>query len=78
MSADNEWWFNLRTQQVEQGLGDPNSERLGPYATEDEAAGVLERMRARNAAWDAQDSQDSQDSQNEGDSGDDDTLEADE
>ena len=47
-----EWWFNLRTQKVEQGQGDPNSERLGPYATRDEAKGVLERMRRRNEAFD--------------------------
>jgi hypothetical protein len=50
-----DWWFNLRTQQVEQGQGDPNAERLGPYATEAEAAGVLERMRARNEAFDRED-----------------------
>ena len=50
-----EWWFNLRTQQVEQGQGDPNSERLGPYATRVEAEGVLERMRRRTEAFDAQD-----------------------
>jgi hypothetical protein len=50
-----QWWFNLRTQQVEEGLGDPNSERLGPYPTREEAAGVLERMRKRNAAFDAED-----------------------
>jgi hypothetical protein len=50
-----EWWFNLRTQRVEQGQGDPNAERLGPYETRDEAEGVLERMRRRNEAFDAED-----------------------
>ncbi|MFN8169654.1 MAG: SPOR domain-containing protein [Candidatus Nanopelagicales bacterium] len=50
-----EWWFNLRTQQVEEGQGDPNSERLGPYASREEAQGVLERMRTRNAEFDAED-----------------------
>jgi len=50
-----EWWFNLRTQQVEQGQGDPNSERLGPYVTREEAQGVLDRMHARNAAFDQDD-----------------------
>jgi len=50
-----EWWFNLRTQQVEQGEGDPNSERLGPYSTREEAEGVLERMHVRNEAFDAAD-----------------------
>ncbi len=61
VSADDQWWFNLRTQKVEQGLGDPNSERLGPYASEEEAAGVLERMRARNEEWDSEESQTSSD-----------------
>jgi hypothetical protein len=53
--SENDWWFNLRTQVVEQGGGDPNSERLGPYATRAEAEGVLDRMRARNESFDAQD-----------------------
>ena len=50
-----EWWFNLRTQQVEQGQGDPNSERLGPYQTREEAQGVLDRMHARTEAFDKDD-----------------------
>ena len=50
-----DWWFNLRTQQVEQGQGDPNSERLGPYATQEDAEGALGRMHARNDAFDSQD-----------------------
>jgi hypothetical protein len=51
--TDGDWWFNLRTQLVEQGHGDPNSERLGPYLTEQEARGVLARMRRRNDELDA-------------------------
>ena len=50
-----DWWFNLRTQQVEQGQGDPNSERLGPYVTQEDAEGALGRMHARNDAFDSQD-----------------------
>ena len=53
--SDGDWWFNLRTQQVEQGLGDHNSERLGPYATREEAQTVLDRMRARNEQFDKED-----------------------
>ena len=56
MLPEDEWWFNLRTQKVERGLGDPNSERFGPYATEEEARGVLERMHRRNEEWDQNDS----------------------
>ncbi len=55
MSEQQQWWYNLRTQRVEQGLGDPNAERLGPYATREEAAGVIDRMRERNERFDAED-----------------------
>jgi hypothetical protein len=50
-----QWWFNLKTQRVEEGLGDPNSERLGPYDSREEAEGVLERMRVRNEQFDSED-----------------------
>ena len=50
-----QWWFNLKTQTVEKGDGDPNSERLGPYDTQAEAQGVLDRMKTRNDAFDAAD-----------------------
>ena len=53
--TDGDWWFNLRTQQVEQGQGDPNGERLGPYATREEAEGALGRMHERTEAFDKQD-----------------------
>jgi hypothetical protein len=53
--GEGDWWFNLRTQEVEQGLGDPNAERLGPYATRDEAAGALGRMHARTEQFDRED-----------------------
>jgi hypothetical protein len=50
-----QWWFNLKTQTVEEGDGDPNSERLGPYPSRAEAEGVLDRMKSRNEAFDAAD-----------------------
>lgn len=52
LEGDAHWWFNLRTQTVEQGPGDPNSERMGPYATELEAKTALDRARERTEAWD--------------------------
>jgi hypothetical protein len=51
--ADQQWWFNLSTQSVEQGAGSGNHDRMGPYATREEAAGALERARSRNEAFDA-------------------------
>ena len=55
LEGDNLWWFNLRTKQVEQGPGDPNSERMGPYLTREEAETALARASLRNEAWDAED-----------------------
>ena len=55
LEGDNLWWYNLRTQKVEQGPGDPNSERMGPYATQAEAETALDRARERSRVWDAQD-----------------------
>lgn len=55
LEGENLWWFNLRTQAVEHGPGDPNSERMGPYATRAEAESALDRAKARNEAWDADD-----------------------
>ena len=49
------WWFNLNTQQVEEGDGDPNAERFGPYATREEAANALKSAGARNEKWDKED-----------------------
>ena len=42
LEGEDLWWYNLRTQKVEQGPGDPNSERMGPYATRAEAESALE------------------------------------
>lgn len=49
------WWYNLRTQEVEQGPGAPNAQRMGPYLTRAEAETALERAQARTEAWDAED-----------------------
>lgn len=55
LEREEQWWFNLITQQVEQGPGAPNRERLGPYATKDEAEHALQKAAERNEAWDADD-----------------------
>ncbi len=50
MSA--EWYFCLDHMRVEEEAACPHSERLGPYASEAEAAGALQRAAERNEAWD--------------------------
>lgn len=55
MSDEKRWYFCLHHLAVEPADGCANAERLGPYATREEAEGALERARARSEAWDAQD-----------------------
>lgn len=49
------WYYCLEHQGVEPEDGCPNSERMGPYATEGEAQHAMERAAERNAAFDADD-----------------------
>jgi hypothetical protein len=55
LDGEDQWWFNLITQKVEKGSGAPNMERMGPYATEEEAAHALATAAERTEAWDADD-----------------------
>lgn len=55
MSDDGDWWFCLKHMRVEHGPGCPNRERMGPYASEAEAASAIEHARERNRRWEAQD-----------------------
>jgi hypothetical protein len=49
MSGD--YWYNLRTGEVEVGKQSDWSELLGPYPTAEAAAQALETARARTQAW---------------------------
>lgn len=50
-----DFWWCLTHARVEPGPGCPNKERLGPYATEQQAAGALDRTHARTEEQDARD-----------------------
>ncbi len=50
-----DWYYCLHHQQVEQEDGCPNAERMGPYATETEAANALATAAVRNDAYDSDD-----------------------
>ncbi|MGI8334144.1 hypothetical protein ACRYCC_29675 [Actinomadura scrupuli] len=52
---DDRWYFCLTHQRVEHGPGCPNKDRMGPYDSEQAAAGALELARQRNEAWQRQD-----------------------
>ena len=53
-----EFYYNIRTGQVEEGRRSDWTQLMGPYASREEAQHALEKARARNDAWDAQDTQD--------------------
>ncbi|GAA4043869.1 hypothetical protein [Nonomuraea soli] len=53
--STSQWWFCLKHQRVEPEQGCPNKDRMGPYASEQEAAGALQRAKERNEAYDGRD-----------------------
>jgi hypothetical protein len=46
------WWFNLKTHQVEFGRQSHAKDRMGPYATREDAQLALDTARNRVVAWD--------------------------
>ena len=47
-----EFWFNLKTGQVEFGKLVAAAYRVGPFATAQEASKALETLASRSKAWD--------------------------
>ncbi|GAA3209892.1 MULTISPECIES: hypothetical protein [Nonomuraea] len=56
--SEGQWWFCLKHMRVEPEQGCPNKDRMGPYASEQEAAGALQRAADRNKAWDEAEEED--------------------
>jgi hypothetical protein len=52
---DDQWFWCMRHNSVEQGVGCPGSERFGPYPSADAAAHWREKVAERNEAWDEED-----------------------
>ncbi|MHA7283777.1 SPOR domain-containing protein [Arthrobacter sp. TMS2-4] len=50
-----EYWFNVRTHEVEEDRQSDWSQLIGPYATRAEAEKALEKIQQRNDAWDRDD-----------------------
>jgi hypothetical protein len=56
MDNGKRWWFSLKTRSVEDDDGPtPGKDRLGPFATREEAARALETVERRNEEWDSKD-----------------------
>jgi hypothetical protein len=49
--SESGFWFCLKHHTVEGPEGCPNKDRLGPYATQAEAARALDTVEQRNEAW---------------------------
>ena len=49
-----QYWYNLKTGQVEHGYESPSVDRAGPFATAAEAARAPEVLRERSAKWAAE------------------------
>jgi len=52
MMAD--YWYNLETGVVEEGMVSPGVDRAGPFATAEEAARAPEIIRERSRRWAAE------------------------
>ena len=48
-----EWYYCLHHKKVEEGPECPGRDRLGPYATQAEAARAIETVHERNDEWDS-------------------------
>ena len=53
-----EYWYNINTHEVEEDRLSDWSQLIGPYKTRKEAEHALEKVRARNEAWEKQDDDD--------------------
>ncbi len=52
---DEEFWFNVRTREVERGRQSSWEQRLGPFPTREAAEHALDEARRRTEAWDEAD-----------------------
>jgi hypothetical protein len=50
-----EYWYNVKTHEIEEDAMSDWTQLIGPYKTRQEAEHALEKVKARNDAWDAQD-----------------------
>jgi len=51
MTDKPQFWFNIKTKKVEQGLKSSSLDRIGPFDSEQEAKDAEDIVRRRSAAW---------------------------
>jgi len=52
MTQQKRYWYNVKTGEVEDGPQSFAKDRIGPFATREEAANALATYEERNRAWD--------------------------
>ncbi len=51
--AENQWWYDLKTKSaVQDSRAGKSADRLGPYASREDAEGALDKVAERNEAFD--------------------------
>lgn len=50
-----QYWYNVKTSEVEEDAQSDWTQLIGPYHSREEAEQALEKVRQRNEDWDAQD-----------------------
>jgi hypothetical protein len=55
-----QYWYNTQTGEVEKGAQSLALDRVGPFATADEAARALDIVRERSEQWAAEDAEEEQ------------------
>lgn len=56
--TEHQFWYNMKTGEVEQGFVSPSVNRVGPFATREAASHALEKLRENSAKWAAEDAAD--------------------
>jgi len=51
------WWYNSRTEAVEQGPQSLSTDRIGPFDSREEALRAPEKLRENAARWAAEDAE---------------------
>lgn len=54
----NDYWYNVRTHEIEKGPQSGWKELIGPYASQEEAEHALEKVRMNNEKADAAEEED--------------------
>jgi hypothetical protein len=49
--VEHQFWYNMKTGEVEQGFLSPAVDRVGPFETRAEAEHALDILRANSAKW---------------------------